>query len=72
MDMTSIQNFLSTTIAELAIKVLAAIAFWVIGRWIIGRVIALVQAGMNRNHVDPTRTKHVGLDHGGGSLAIRW
>ena len=44
MDMTSIQNFLSTTIAELAIKVLAAIAFWVIGRWIIGRVIALVQA----------------------------
>ena len=60
MDMTSIQNFLSTTIAELAIKVLAAIAFWVIGRWIIGRVIALVQAGMNRNHVDPTLTKYLG------------
>ena len=41
MDMTSIQNFISTTIAELAIKVLAAIAFWIVGRWIIGRVISL-------------------------------
>ena len=60
MDMNTIQNFLSTTIAELAIKVLAAIAFWVVGRWIIGRVIALVQAGMNRNHVDPTLTKYLG------------
>ena len=60
MDMTSIQNFLSTTIAELAIKVLAAIAFWIVGRWIIGRVISLVQAGMNRNDVDPTLTKYLG------------
>ena len=60
MDMNSIQNFLSTTIAELAIKVLAAIAFWIVGRWIIGRVIGLVQAGMNRNHVDPTLTKYLG------------
>ena len=40
MDMQSIQNFFSTTVTELAIKVLAAIAFWIVGRWLIGRVIA--------------------------------
>ncbi len=60
MDMQSIQTFLSTTLTDLAIKILAAIAFWVIGRWLIGKVIGLMQAAMNRNHVDPTLTKYLG------------
>jgi small conductance mechanosensitive channel len=60
MDMQGIQNFLSTTAIELAIKILAAIAFWIIGRWLIGRVVAIMQAAMNRNHVDPTLTKYLG------------
>ena len=60
MDMQSIQTFFSTTIADLAIKVLAAIAFWIVGRWLIGRVIAVMSAGMNRNHIDPTLTKYLG------------
>jgi small conductance mechanosensitive channel len=60
MDMQALQTFISTTVAELAMKVLAAIAFWIVGRWIIGRVIAVMQAAMNRNHVDPTLTKYLG------------
>ena len=60
MDMTSIHQFLSTTATELAIKVMAAIACWIIGRWLIGRVVALIQAAMNRNQVDPTLTKYLG------------
>ncbi len=46
MDMNAIHQFLSTTATELAIKVVAAIAFWIIGRWLIGRVVGLMQAGM--------------------------
>ena len=60
MDIQSISHFLTTTATELAIKILAAIAFWVIGRWLISKVIGLVQAGMNRNNVDPTLTKYLG------------
>jgi len=60
MDTASITNFLTTTATELGIKVLAAIAFWIVGRWLIGRVIALVQAAMNRNSVDATLTKYLG------------
>ncbi len=60
MDMQDIQNFLSTTATELGIKILAAIAFWIIGRWLIGRVVDLMQAAMGRNHVDPTLTKYLG------------
>lgn len=60
MDWNTVQHFLSTTVTELAIKILAAIAFWIAGRWIIGRVIAVVQAAMSRNNVDPTLTKYLG------------
>ena len=60
MDLQSVQNFIGTTATELAIKILAAIAFWIVGRWLIGRVIGLMQAAMNRNHVDPTLTKYLG------------
>ena len=60
MDMSSIQAFLSTTLTDLAIKVVAAILFWIVGRWLIGRAVGLMQAGMNRNDVDPTLTKYLG------------
>lgn len=59
-DVEAIQAFMTTTAAELAIKVAAAVAFWIIGRWLIGRVIGLVQAAMGRNNVDPTLTKYIG------------
>ena len=60
MDMQSLQTFLSATLGELAIKVLAAIAFWIVGRWLIGKVIAVMQMAMTRNHVDTTLTKYLG------------
>jgi small conductance mechanosensitive channel len=60
MDMQGIQDFLGTTVAELAIKVLAAIAFWIVGRWLIGRIVDAMQAAMSRNHVDSTLTKYLG------------
>ena len=39
---------------------LAAIAFWVVGRWLIRRVIAVMHASMDRSSVDPTLTKYLG------------
>ena len=60
MDLTTVETFVRTTLAALAIKVVAAIAFWFIGRWLIHRVIALVQAGMRRNDIDPTLTRYLG------------
>lgn len=60
MDPQSISNFLSTTVLDLAIKVLAAIALWVVGRWLIARVTSMVRAAMNRKQVDATLTKYIG------------
>jgi len=60
MDISAFETFLRTTAAALAIKVLAAIAFWFVGRWLIGRVIKLVQAAMHRNDIDATLTRYLG------------
>lgn len=60
MNKEAIQQFLSTTAIDIAIKVIAAILFWIVGRWLINRVVSLTQAGMNRNNVDPTLTKYIG------------
>lgn len=60
MDMQAIQTFLTTTVTELGIKILAAIAFWIVGRWLIGKVVSLMQAALNRNQVDATLTKYLG------------
>lgn len=59
-DTASLQTFLTTTVSQLAIKVLASIAFWIVGRWLIGRVVGLIQSAMGRNQVDPTLTKYLG------------
>ena len=58
--MTTVETFVRTTLAGLAIKVGAAIVFWFVGRWLIHRVIALVQSAMQRNHIDPTLTRYLG------------
>jgi small conductance mechanosensitive channel len=60
MDMTTVETFIRTTAADMVIKILAAIAFWFIGRWLIGRVIKLVQAAMHRNDIDATLTRYLG------------
>ena len=60
MDMQAIHQFLTTTATELGIKILAAIAFWFIGRWLIHRVIDVMRAALNRNNIDPTLIKYLG------------
>jgi small conductance mechanosensitive channel len=58
-DVASLKAFLTTTAVALGIKILAAIAFWVIGRWLIGRIAAAMRATMNRNAVDPMLVKYL-------------
>ena len=59
-DMSVVLQFVSTTLVEVLFNVLAAMAFWFVGRWLISKVVALMQAAMGRNHVDTTLTKYLG------------
>ena len=60
MDMAAVQTFVSTTLIDVGLKVLGALALWIVGRWLIGHVIVLMQRVMKRNAVDPMLTKYLG------------
>ena len=42
------------------VKILAAIAFWVIGRWLIGTAVSMVQRSLERQQADPTVLRYIG------------
>lgn len=63
MDAASIQKYQDIAIgyvSEFGIKIIVAIAFWVIGRWLIGVAVGLVQSSLERQKVDPTVLRYLG------------
>ena len=46
--------------AAFAVKILAGIAFWVVGRWLIGVAVGFVQKALGRQQVDPTVLRYLG------------
>jgi small conductance mechanosensitive channel len=46
--------------AAFAVKILSAIAFWIVGRWLIGFAVGMVQRALSKQKVDPTVLRYVG------------
>ncbi|MFJ3486505.1 mechanosensitive ion channel family protein [Pseudomonas sp. NPDC090202] len=46
--------------AAFAVKIICAIAFWIVGRWLIGFAVSMVQRALARQKVDPTLLRYVG------------
>ncbi|MBM4156787.1 MAG: mechanosensitive ion channel family protein [Lentisphaerae bacterium] len=60
MDIEKVQTIVVDAITQFGFKILAAIAFWIVGRWLIGRVVVLFGAVMKRSKIDPTLTNYLG------------
>ncbi len=63
MDAASLQKLQDLVVSyatEFGIKILAALAFWVVGRWLIHFVVRMVQGALGRQKVDPTLLRYVG------------
>lgn len=59
-SLSSFQEIIVATATEVGLKVLAAIAFWVIGRWLIGVAVGMVRRALEKQKVDPTVLRYVG------------
>jgi small conductance mechanosensitive channel len=59
-DLQQIQNILITAATDIGLKILAAIAFWVVGRWLIGIVLSITRKSLEQQKVDPTILRYVG------------
>ena len=59
-DISRYQDLLVTAATDLGLKILAAVAFWVIGRWLIGVAVGMVRSSLEKQKVDPTVLRYVG------------
>lgn len=59
-DISRYQDILITTATDVGLKLLAAIAFWVIGRWLIGMALRMLRSTLEKQKVDPTLLRYIG------------
>ena len=59
-DISRYQDLIVATATDIGVKILAAIAFWVIGRGLIGVALGMVRAALEKQKVDPTVLRYVG------------
>jgi len=59
-DISRYQDIIVTTATDLGLKILAAVAFWVVGRWLIGVAVSMVRAALEKQKVDPTVLRYLG------------
>jgi small conductance mechanosensitive channel len=59
-NIAHLQEVLTTSVIDIAVKILAAFVFWVIRRWLIGAAVRLLQSAHQRQKVDPTLLRYAG------------
>ena len=59
-ELSHYQELAMNLITDFGVKILAAIAFWVIGRWLIGVALSMIRASLERQKVDPTVLRYLG------------
>lgn len=60
MDLNKTFQLITDHGVAFGLKVLGAIAIWIIGRWLIGMAVRLVTAALERNKVDVTLSRYLG------------
>jgi small conductance mechanosensitive channel len=58
-DFSRVQDMLITAATDVGLKVVSAIALWVIGRWLIGVAQKLIRATLERQQFDPTLLRYI-------------
>ena len=59
-NMNLVMNKVMEYATTFGVKILAALAFWVVGRWLIGAAVRMVQSGLSKQSVDPTVLRYIG------------
>lgn len=54
LNVNSLRQYVATTLTDLGLKILGALALWIIGRWLIGLVTRMIGKGLTRQKIDAT------------------
>jgi len=58
-DVNKYQDLVIGYATTFGVKIIAAIAFWIVGRWLIGMVLRLLNASLDKQLVDKTALRYV-------------
>jgi len=58
-DLNAMMQTVTTMLTTVGLKILGAIAIWIIGRWLIGLAIRLIGSAMTRQKIDPTLIRYI-------------
>ena len=58
-DLTAMKLTVTTMLTAVGLKILAAIAIWIVGRWLIGLALRIVGSALTRQKIDPTLIRYI-------------
>jgi len=59
-DIQQYSDIIAAYATAVGMKILAAIAFWIIGRWLIGLAGRMLQRVLEKQKIDPTLMRYIG------------
>jgi small conductance mechanosensitive channel len=60
MDFSTMIDTAKPVLVAFGLKVLGAVAIWIVGRWLIGFVATMLRRVLERQHVEPTVIRYIG------------
>lgn len=58
-NLTTISQTITTMLTTVGLKILGAIAIWIMGRWLIGLTLRLIGGVLTKQKFDPTLTRYI-------------
>jgi small conductance mechanosensitive channel len=58
-DLGSVTQTATTVLTTVGLKILGAIAIWIVGRWLIALALRLIDGPLTKQKIDPTLTRYI-------------
>ena len=58
-DLSAMMQTVTTVLTTVGLRLLGAIAIWIVGRWLIGLVLRMMGTGLKKQQIDPTLIRYI-------------
>ena len=58
-DLSAMMQTVTTVLTTVGLRLLGAIAIWIVGRWLIGLVLRMMGTGLRKQQIDPTLIRYI-------------
>jgi small conductance mechanosensitive channel len=58
-NLSAMMQTVTTVLTTVGLRILGAIAIWIVGRWLIGLVLRMMGTGLRKQQIDPTLIRYI-------------